>query len=61
MNGKDGFHSVPNLLKKERDGVESVLTTAFLGQMAHPSPDDQSLLTSAATAAVNGTNNEKEP
>ena len=28
--GKDGFHSVPNGLKKEWDGVESVLTTALL-------------------------------
>jgi len=31
MNGKDGFHSVPNGLKKEWDGVESVLTSTFLG------------------------------
>ena len=29
--GKDGFHSVPNFLKQEWDGVESVLTRAFLG------------------------------
>ena len=32
-NGKDGFHSVPNRLRKEWDGVESVLTSTFLGLM----------------------------
>ena len=31
-NGKDGFHSVPNLVRQERDGVESVLTKAILDQ-----------------------------
>jgi len=35
--GKDGFHSVPKLLKQERDGVESVLTSAFPGEVQHPS------------------------
>ena len=31
--GKDGFHSVPNGLEKEWDGVESVLTVPWQAQI----------------------------
>ena len=33
-NGKDGFHSVPNFRKQAWDGVESVLTSAFLAPLS---------------------------
>ena len=33
-SGKDGFHSVPNGLKKEWDGVESVLTVPWQAAIA---------------------------
>ena len=54
--GKDGFHSVPNGLKKEWDGVESVLTVPWQARTSVGShgaveawEEEMSLLTSAAT------------
>ena len=49
MNGKDGFHSVPNGLKKEWDGVESVLTRVFRGLTQQAPAVATNLLTSSPT------------
>ncbi|MEK7677609.1 MAG: peptidylprolyl isomerase, partial [Verrucomicrobiota bacterium] len=50
--GRDGFHSVPDLLRNNGDAVERVPTRAFLGPIQPPSAAAPTLLMSAATRVL---------